>query len=188
MRFLDSKQEWVLAALERARRKSAPVIISPPYSTRFHSLELRGADIPNIRVRIAEGRITVTHPPTLLLTGEYVQKAIKKGIEEAWRIEAKGLLPHRTAEIARTLGFRYNSVTIRNTVSKWGSCSARNDISLSVHLMRLPDHLIDYIIVHELCHTIHKNHGPQFHALLDLHTAGRHPALRKQLRAYNTRW
>lgn len=188
MRFLESKQEWIEAARERVRRKSTPVVISPPYSTRSHTLELREADIANIRVRIAEGRITVTHPQRLPHTDESVQGAIKKGIEEAWRIEAKEFLPQRTAGIARTLGLRCNSVTVRNTVSKWGSCSPRNDISLSIHLMRLPDTLIDYIIIHELCHTVHKNHGPQFHALLNTHTAGQHPHLRKQLRTYHTRW
>ena len=188
MRFLESKQDWIVAAIGRVRAKSAPVVIAPPYSTRFHSLELRQAEIANIRVRISDGLITVTYPHSLPHTDGAVQKAIKKGIEEAWRIEAKELLPRRMAEIARSHGFRYNGVTIRNTVSKWGSCSARDDISLSVHLMRLPDHLIDYIIIHELCHTVHKNHGPQFHALLNKHTAGQHPVLRKQLRAYNTRW
>ncbi len=187
LRFLESKREWIAAARERIRNKTSPTIIAPPYSTRAHTLELRLADIPNIRVRIADGRITVTHPHHIHHSDEQVQAAIKKGIEEAWRIEAKELLPGRVAEIAHSLGMRYNNVSVRNTVSKWGSCSARNDISLSIHLMRLPDELVDYIIVHELCHTVHKNHGPQFHALLDTLTAGRHPAFRKQLRSYHTR-
>jgi len=79
-------------------------------------------------------------------------------------------------------------VRIRNTVSKWGSCSTRNDISLSLHLMRLPDRLIDYIILHELCHTVHHNHGPQFHALLDRLTGGNHAELQREIRQYRTRW
>ncbi len=188
LRFLESKSEWIAAARERIRRKTAPTVIAPPYSTRGHVLELREAGIPNIRVRITAGRITVTHPHTLSCADEQVQAAIKKGIEEAWRIEAKELLPGRVAEMARSLGMRYNSVSVRNTVSKWGSCSPRNDLSLSIHLMRLPDELIDYIIVHELCHTVHKNHGAQFHALLNTLTDGKHHALRKQLRSYHTRW
>lgn len=101
--------------------------------------------------------------------------------------EAKEYLPRRASELAREHGFRYGCVTVRNTVSRWGSCSARNDLSLSVNLLRLPPHLIDYIILHELCHTVHHNHGPAFHALLDHHTSGRHLALRKELRRYSTR-
>lgn len=188
LRFLGSKREWIAAARERIRLKTTPIVIATPYSTRMHTLELRAADISVLRVRIADGRITVSHPHSLSCSDESVQAAIKKGIEEAWRIEAKELLPGRVAAIARRLGLRYNSVSVRNTVSKWGSCSARNDLSLSIHLMRLPDVLIDYIIIHELCHTVHKNHGPQFHALLDTLTDGEHQALRRQLRAYHTRW
>lgn len=188
MQFLDSKQEWVLKALKRVQAKSHVEVISPPYSTRRHILVLRPAVVEGVRVRIAGGEITVAYPQQADHRETAVQQAIKKGIEEAWRIEARELLPARTAELARTLGLRYGSVTVRNTVSKWGSCSARNDISLSLHLMRLPDHLIDYVIIHELCHTVHKNHGPQFHALLDSYTSGRHLQLRKELRTYTTRW
>jgi predicted metal-dependent hydrolase len=188
VRFLESKLEWIEAARERIRTKTAPAIIAPPFSTRSHTLELRQADTSDIRVRIADRHITVTHPHRLPHTDSLVQMAIKKGIEEAWRIEAKEFLPGRIATIARNLSLRYNSLTIRNTVSKWGSCSTQNDISLSIHLMRLPDVLIDYVIVHELCHTIHKNHGQQFHALLSTLTTGQHPTLHKQLRTYHTRW
>lgn len=188
MRFLESKREWIAAAQERARTKALSQPIVPPYSTRSHTLEFRQDEIMNIRINIVPGLIKVTYPKALCHTDERVQAAVRKGIEEAWRIEAQELLPRRTAEIARELGFRYKSVRVRNTVSKWGSCSVRDDISLSLHLMRLPDELVDYIIIHELCHTVHKNHGPQFHALLDRHTDGRHAILRKQLRAYTTRW
>lgn len=188
MRFLDSKLEWIAQAVARARQKAQAPAILPPYATRHFLLALVPSGGDKIRVRIGDRRISVAYPAALDPGSEPVQKAIKKGIEEAWRIEAKELLPRRIAELAILVGLRYNSVAVRNTVSKWGSCSARNDISLSLHLMRLPDHLIDYIIIHELCHTIHKNHGPQFHALLDKLTGGRHATLRKELRAYNTRW
>jgi len=47
-----------------------------------------------------------------------------------------------------------------------------NNINLSIFLMNLPAHLIDYVIIHELVHTVHKNHGPSFWKLLDQHTGG----------------
>lgn len=103
---------------------------------------------------------------------------------KAWRDEARALLPRRLAELARLHGFQYGKVSLRDARTRWGSCSAGNDISLSIRLMRLPRHLIDYILLHELCHTRVKNHGPRFHALLDAVTAGRHPTLQRELRAY----
>ncbi|MDD3108057.1 MAG: M48 family metallopeptidase, partial [Alistipes sp.] len=97
-------------------------------------------------------------------------------------------LPPRVRQLCRTFGFRCGEVTIRNTRTRWGSCSADDNLSLSLHLMKLPDELTDYILLHELCHTRHKNHGPAFYALLNQVTSGRHPQLLKALKAYTTRW
>ena len=162
--------------------------IAPPFFTRHHTLQLYPDNNAKIRIRISQGVIAIHHPSSLPYDSKEVQEAIHKGIEEAWRIEAQNYLPDRTDHIAKQLGLQYGTVTIRNTRSRWGSCSVRNDISLSLHLMKLPDILIDYVIIHELCHTIHKNHGPQFHQLLDHLTGGKDRELRRQLKAYSTRW
>ena len=106
---------------------------------------------------------------------------------ERLRAEAKAYLPARTEELARLLGLRYGKVTIRATRSKWGSCTAQNNISLSLFLMTLPPHLRDYVIIHELCHTVHHNHSAAFHALVDKLLGGKEKALAKELRGYSTR-
>lgn len=188
LRFADTKAEWVQAALARYAAQNPAEVIEMPYSTRHHHLELCPANTDTVTVRIKETVIRVSYPLEKNFRDESIQTAIKKGIEEAWRAEAKSYLPQQVAALAREHGFMAGTVSVRNTVSKWGSCSVRNDISLSLHLMRLPDHLIDYVILHELCHTVHKNHGPQFHKLLEEHTDGRHKILNKELRKYHTRW
>lgn len=104
---------------------------------------------------------------------------------EELRVRAKGYLPGRVEEIAERFGFRYGRVTIRATRSRWGSCSGENNISLSLYLMNLPPHLIDYVIVHELCHTRHHNHSAQFHALVDRCLSGREKQLRQEIRKYS---
>lgn len=78
------------------------------------------------------------------------------------RLLAKSYLPHRTMELAQDLGFTYLQVVCRHQTSRWGSCSYANSISLNIELMRLPPELRDYIIVHELTHTIHKHHQDAF--------------------------
>lgn len=105
---------------------------------------------------------------------------------EALRQRAKAMLPPRVEELAQRFGFRYGRVTVRATRSKWGSCTAENNLSLSLWLMTLPSHLIDYVIIHELCHTVHHNHSPRFHALLDRCLGGREKALQKELRTCQT--
>lgn len=187
LKFMVSKEEWLERTLEKYSHKR-PELISVPYSTRAHELVLVPTEKEKISVRTGDGKIIVSYPFHLPIDSDEVQTAARKGIEEAWKHEAKNILPSRLSEISRKTGLKFRSVTIRNTVSKWGSCSARDDISLSIHLMRLPNHLIDYILIHELCHTVHKNHGPDFHALLNHHTEGLHKNLRKELRNYHTRW
>ncbi len=188
LRFLEEKMDWVLRARARMAERCRPQLIVPPYATRNHHLWLEPVAGTEIRVRVSGERIEVRYPSELMTDNDRVQEAIRRGIEEAWRIEAKAYLPGRVAELSRQTGLRCGRVTIRNARTRWGSCSVNNDISLSLHLMKLPDPLIDYIILHELCHTRHKNHGPRFHALLDKLCQGRHLVLRRQLKAYSTRW
>lgn len=78
------------------------------------------------------------------------------------RAEAKKFLPERVRALALKHGFQYKSVSFRHQKSRWGSCSHRNTLSLNIELMRLPLELCDYIILHELTHTIHKHHQDAF--------------------------
>ena len=82
------------------------------------------------------------------------------------RNEAKLHLLNRLDELASMHGFTYNKATIRNQKTRWGSCSRKNNISLNMQLMRLPSKLSDYVILHELVHTIVKNHSPLFWSTL----------------------
>jgi predicted metal-dependent hydrolase len=76
-------------------------------------------------------------------------------------------LVDRLDSLALKHGFQYNRVFIRNQKTRWGSCSGKNNINLNVNLVRLPDELRDYTILHELVHTRIKNHGKRFWAQLD---------------------
>ncbi len=78
------------------------------------------------------------------------------------RTRAESLLRERLDHLARKYGFSCNKISIRNQKTRWGSCSADNNISLNEKLARLPDRLIDFVILHELVHTRVKNHGTDF--------------------------
>ena len=83
------------------------------------------------------------------------------------RAEARQRLVNRLDDLSQLHGFTYNRVFIRNQKTRWGSCSGKNNINLNVNLIRLPDELIDYIILHELVHTRVKDHSKQFWNELD---------------------
>lgn len=184
MRFLDEKCDWIIENQRRMeqRYKSAPLTES--YRTRRHALRFEPAAVDKISVRIKDGFIVVKHPAGADPESEEVQSAAEKGIVEALRIEAKELLPAMTQRLAAEHGFHCGNVRVKASRSKWGSCTARNDINLSLFLVLLPDRLVEYVVLHELCHTVHKDHSERFHALLDKVTHGQHRALNRELRSY----
>lgn len=86
---------------------------------------------------------------------------------EDLRRRAKAELPVRLAELASRYGFVYNRVAIKHNSTNWGSCSSKNNINLNLNIVRLPSVLRDYILLHELCHLRHHDHGEGFHLLLE---------------------
>ncbi len=81
--------------------------------------------------------------------------------------QAQQVLIPRTIEFAEKLGLTVNQVKISKSRGRWGSCSHNKNINLSYYLMMLPQKLIDYVILHELAHTIEQNHSKAFWNLLD---------------------
>lgn len=186
LQFLDTKLDWVRATLEKQQRTEAARVIRPPFRTRQHELRV----VPDEKatratVRVTSGAITLRLPTSASIANAEIQEIINKGITEALRREAHEFLPPMVEAVSRRTGLSYGSITIRATRSKWGSCSSRNDLSLSVYLMLLPDHLIEYIIIHELCHTVHRNHSAAFHSLVDHHLGGREKELNRELKQFH---
>ncbi len=93
-------------------------------------------------------------------------------------------LVERLALLAKRYGFTYNRVTIRNQKTRWGSCSVKNNISLNINLARLPEELMDYVILHELVHTRVKDHSPRFWAEMDK-LVGDGRQMRRRLKNYS---
>jgi predicted metal-dependent hydrolase len=99
------------------------------------------------------------------------------------RAEAKRKLTRRVKHLAHRHGFTYGRVSIRNQRTRWGSCSSRGNISLNMKLSRLPEELMDYVILHELAHTRVKDHSQEFWALMD-RLVGNGKAKAAELRKY----
>lgn len=168
-------RSWRARRLSLTVRPSGEVRLSyPGFVSRTKALEFLDSRVEWVeqsRERFAErGAVRV----------EYSAEEI-----EQMRHEAKAWLPGRVALWAEKFGFRYGRVTIRASRSKWGSCSGENNISLSLYLMTLPPHLRDYVIIHELCHTVHHNHSKSFHSLVDQCLAGEEKNLRSELRRFS---
>lgn len=80
--------------------------------------------------------------------------------------EAKKVIPLRVAYFAEKMSVTYGRITIRNQKTRWGSCSSKGNLNFNCQLMLMPDEVIDYVVVHELCHRVHMNHSGEFWKLV----------------------
>ena len=98
--------------------------------------------------------------------------------------EAKEIIRYRLNELSQIHGLTFNRSFIRSQKTRWGSCSAKNNINLNIKLINLPNELLDYVIMHELVHTKVKNHSQNF--WLEMTKYYSDPkAIDKKLRNYN---
>lgn len=191
LEFLEEKRAWLKAEinkldLEKAQLKfiKPDAVIEIPdiqghgdddqitkaidldYKTKFHKLELIPCDLDRVSHRISTNKIKVYYPKVLSSKHEFVKDGIDEALREALRREAKMFLPRRLKEFSLKHNLRYKSLSLRDTKTRWGSCTHDNKINLCIHIMKLPDELIDYVLLHELAHTRVKNHSKAFWDLL----------------------
>lgn len=100
-----------------------------------------------------------------------------------YKKQARCIIPERVAFWAERLKVRPARVIITAPDKRWGSCSVKNDIRLNWKLIKAAPELLDYVIVHELCHIPHKNHGKRFWKMVTAAMPDA-PALRRRLRGF----
>lgn len=86
---------------------------------------------------------------------------------EALRTRARTELPPKVAHYARIMGVAPTGIKITSAQKRFGSCSGRDSLCFSYILMQYPEAAIDYVVVHELAHIVHKNHGAAFYQLVE---------------------
>ena len=99
--------------------------------------------------------------PTIIYLTAAESKRLET-LEKRYRKAARAQFESRTAHFHKLTGGVYTSITVRDQKSRWGSCSSRGTLSFNYRLIFAPPAVLDYVVVHELCHLTHMNHSKDF--------------------------
>ncbi|MCH2023234.1 MAG: M48 family metallopeptidase [Saprospiraceae bacterium] len=163
-RILFKNINWIKKQQKKYSEKSElnKLTYNSSFKVRHKTLTILPTNQLNLALKIKENNIEIEVPVVWDLDQNNSQSKIQDAIIKALRVESKNYLPQHTRSIAKQNGIKINDIRIKKIKSRWGSCSIKKNINLSLYLMLLPDELIDYVIYHELAHIKHQNHSAKF--------------------------
>lgn len=161
--LLNSSRPDIRRSLQRLAQKRA-ILRHGELIGKSHRLQItQGSSLGS---RLVGTTLHVTVPPQATVEAPETQDFIRAAALKALRTQSKAYLSRRLQLLAQTYGFTFERLRFTNAGTRWGSCSSSGTISLNIWLMQLPFELIDYVLVHELCHTKEMNHSSRFWALV----------------------
>lgn len=186
VKFILKEEKKILIKQKQIQKKKEITLISSKNNlmTLTFTIKAIPAKRDNLFFAMKERILHIEYPEEVDISDSTIQKSCWNGVNYFLRKEAKRILPQRVDELALKFGFNYLGVKIQSSKTRWGSCSKEQNINLSFYLMLLPQHLVDYVILHELCHTKEMNHGARFWQLMDEVTAGKTKGLRIEMKGY----
>ena len=189
LKFINSIRKKLILKQEKIEKglEKSNILISETsqLQTLTFNVIVKPGERKNIFFSLKNGTLNIEFPSGTDCTDKQSQEHFWNGISYFMRKEAKRLLPNRTKQLAEEYGFTFSDVKIQSSKTRWGSCSRAQSINLSLYLMLLPADLVDYVILHELCHTKEMNHGANFWIWMDRVTDKKSKELRAQLKNYH---
>lgn len=155
--FAKAQKQWVLA--QKAKVKHVNFYNNMPIGKK-HTLVFEQS--AKLGTRIDDTLIKIRLAPNTKPNDDEVVIKIKQAIKRALINEAKDYLPIRTYQLAKQYNYNLNDISVKPMKTRWGHCSNQKNIVFNIYLLMLPDELIDYVICHELAHTLHMNHSQAF--------------------------
>jgi len=191
---LERKSAWISRALERVRPQREELLSLPRWSIP-EGMSFRAIDMEwEVRSQWTSAKrlsINFHRPGQIEIQGPVENEALVRSLLGRFLVvQAENYLPPLLDTMSRNTELQYSRVAIRRQRSRWGSCSAYGSISLNAALLFLPYHLTRYVLVHELCHTVHLDHSERFWALVGRHCPEYRCAERelREARHYVPRW
>jgi hypothetical protein len=187
--FINKKQNWIrkkLQVVEVYRNQYIHQIIDSGFRTHTHELEVLFNTNNTIKTQTTNQFIHIYFPSTWKIEDTNVQLIIRDYLKRTLVKEANQYIPDRAEKISQQHNLNYTDIRIGSAKTRWGSCRYDNRLTFSCYLMLMEKPLIDYIILHELSHTVHKNHGAEFYTLLNNLCNGEHKKLNLQIKQFRS--
>lgn len=186
--FVNQKKDWIEQSLVKvkASKQSQLFELNKEYQSLFFSFTVKKEAVKSWKLIYGNNKYMLVIPAETNFEHTKVQEQVEKIFINCLRKDAKSFLPKRVDELAQQHGFSYNKVFVKNQKTRWGSCSGKKNINLNLNLLRLPRELIDFIILHELCHTREMNHSHKFYCELDK-VCPNHRKLNSLIKSFNVR-
>lgn len=186
LRFIQLEYDKIRFKQKKIQERSQKHLLTEgrQFKTATFNVNIIRAKRNDVFFVLKQGILDVEIPFDVEFESKKIQQACWNGINYFLKKEAKRMLPQRVHELAEKFGFKYRDVKIQSSKTRWGSCSVKKNINLSYFLMLMPGDLSDYVILHELCHTIEMNHGEKFWALMSKVTEGKAHEMRNALKKY----
>jgi len=167
LEFLSEKQPWIIDKLKHQKNVSAQLDQAKNDSLIFSFGTLKSLityDGTRFNLTETQQQIEIAVPSRVNANTREIY--IKKQLSTWYKQRAEEYLPKRLALISEKTALHPQKLQIKQYKARWGSCNTQGVINLNSLLMMTPEYVIDYVIVHELCHLKHMNHSPQFWALV----------------------
>jgi len=158
--WLEHQLRWLKRQKQPAKSRGLPRRIELPAIGAGWEVDYRSAPSARISARsTASGQLVVSGDTQNLAA---CRKALRRWLAR----QAKASLQPWLTSLADAHGLSFSRLTVRGQRTRWGSCSSEGNISLNYQLLFLDRRLVNCVLLHELCHTVHLNHGRRFYALL----------------------
>lgn len=180
---LDEKREAISKLFLKATTKTlqpGDVIETRCFTIKIHTHQV----FTKMLFSLKEGVLNVYIPQQVKIEDAQFQKLLKQNILKIAKRVSYPYLSARLKELAQSKGLTYNKFSVSTARTRMGVCTGKRDISLSAYLIFYPQHLVDYVILHELAHLTEMNHGPRFHALCNTYCNGKERELEREFKGF----
>ena len=170
-KLVQKNKAWIKKRLNQIKKMPRPVKKKFVNGEKFlyfgslYPLEIKKSDlISKPKLKFSQGRFQATIPQNLT-ANQRIKKMQKLFLD--WYLE-NGLekIEKKAKLIAKKLKVKFNKIKLKNVSSRWGSCSSKGNLSLNWRLAMIPTPMVNYILIHEICHLIHPNHSQKFWQLV----------------------